>query len=208
MWECNFKKELETCKELQEMIRSLDIILPLEAREAFYGGRTEGFNLYEESVDMTEINYYDVTSLYVHINKTGKIPLGHPEIITENFKRVDHYEGLVKCKVLAPNGLYIPIVPVKCNGKLLFSLSTSCAENYQLTTCKHNDMERAFVGTWVTDELKMALSKGYKLLQIYEIWHFTNISEYDQNTKSGGIFTEYEYIFKDKTRGKWLARLV
>ena len=26
MWECNFKKELETCKKLQEMIRPLDII--------------------------------------------------------------------------------------------------------------------------------------------------------------------------------------
>ena len=56
-------------------------------------------------------------------------------------------------------------------------------------------MERAFVGTWVTDELKMALSKGCKLIQIYEIWHFTSISQYDQNTKSGGIFTEYVNTF-------------
>ena len=169
MCEFYFKKELETCAELQKRIRSLDIILPLEPREAFYGGRTEGFKLYEEAMDMTEINYYDVTSLYPHINKTGNIPLGHPEIITENFKSIYHYEGLVKCKVPAQSGLYIPILPVKYNGKLLFSLCRSCAENYQQTTCKHNDMERAFVGAWVTDELKMAISKGYKLLQIYEI---------------------------------------
>ena len=195
MWECNFKKESETCRELQEIIKSLDIILPLEPRDAFYGGRTEGFKLYDEAVDLTEINYYDVTSLYPYINKTGKIPLGHPEIITENFRSIDQYEGLVKCKVLAPRRMYIPILPIKCNGKLLFSLCKACAENYQQTTCEHSDMERAFVGTWVTDELKMALSKGYKLIQIYEIWHFTNISQYDQNTKSGGIFTGYVNTF-------------
>lgn len=45
MWECDFKKETETSTDLQEFMRSLDIILPLEPRDAFYGGRTEGFKL-------------------------------------------------------------------------------------------------------------------------------------------------------------------
>ena len=35
-------------------------------------------------------------------NKTGNIPMGHPNIITDNFNDIAEYEGLVKCKVLAP----------------------------------------------------------------------------------------------------------
>jgi hypothetical protein len=58
------------------------MINPLEPRDAFYGGRTEAFTLFQKDKD---ISYVDVTSLYPYINKTGKIPIGHPEIITESF---------------------------------------------------------------------------------------------------------------------------
>jgi hypothetical protein len=40
-----------------------------------------------------------------------------------------------------------------------------------------------FIGTWVTDEVKKAIDKGYILNSIYEVWHFENISQYDPNTK-------------------------
>ena len=97
---------------------------------------------------------YDVTSLYPFVNKTGKIPLGHPEIITEKFDSIDNNEGLIKCKILPPKELYIPVLPARCNGKLMFSLCRSCSEAYLTTKCKHFDEERAFTGTWVTDEVK------------------------------------------------------
>jgi alpha-acetolactate decarboxylase len=58
------------------------MINPLEPRNAFYGGRTEAFTLFQKDQD---ISYVDVTSLYPYINKTGKIPIGHPEIVTEGF---------------------------------------------------------------------------------------------------------------------------
>jgi hypothetical protein len=95
--------------------------------------------------------------------------MGHPDIITDNFKSIDEYEGLVKCKVLAPRGLYTPVLPVKCNGKLLFSLCRTCSEHYQQNTCHHSDEKRAFIGTWVTDEVKMAVSQGYKIQKMYEL---------------------------------------
>ena len=34
-------------------------------------------------------------------NKYGEYPLGHPEIVIENFALVEDYFGLVKCSVLA-----------------------------------------------------------------------------------------------------------
>lgn len=50
-------------------------------RDAFFGGRTEAFHLFAEAEKNTAIKYYNVTSLYPFINKTGKIPDGHPHII-------------------------------------------------------------------------------------------------------------------------------
>ena len=166
MWECDFKQQLSEDKAIKAFVDALEIVPPLEPRDAFYGGRTEAFKLYEESSDTKSINYYDVTSLYPWVNKTGKVPMGHPCIITDNFKDLQHYEGLVKCKVLPPRGLYIPVLPAKCNGKLLFSLCRTCGETYQKSSCQHGVQERSFTGTWVTDELKMAVSQGYTILKM------------------------------------------
>lgn len=66
-------------------IENLEMISPLEPRDAFYGGRTEAFKLHAEADENTDIKYFDVTSLYPFVNKTGKIPFGRPKIVTENF---------------------------------------------------------------------------------------------------------------------------
>jgi hypothetical protein len=82
------------------------MINPLKPRDAFYGGRTEAFTLFQNDQD---ISYVDVTSLYPYINKTGKIPIGHPEIVTEGFTDIQQYEELIKCKILSPRGLHTSI---------------------------------------------------------------------------------------------------
>jgi hypothetical protein len=168
------------------------MINPLEPRDAFYGGRTEAFTLFQKDKD---ISYVDVTSLYPYINKTGKIPIGHPEIITESFTDIQQYEGLIKCKILPPRGLYIPVLPVKMNNKLLFAQCRTCSENQQQKPCQHSDEERSLTGTWVTDELKKALEKGYVVQRIYEVWHFDETEQYDPKTKTGGLFTNYVNTF-------------
>ncbi|KAG8138993.1 hypothetical protein E2320_001766, partial [Naja naja] len=40
------------------------------------------------------------------------------------------------------------------------------------TECHHNDEERALTGTWCTVELSVAVEKGYRIAEIYEVWHF------------------------------------
>ena len=195
IWECEFKTELLSNSNMRQFINSLEVVTPLEPRDAFYGGRTEAFKLYAEATPEQQIRYYDVTSLYPFINKTGKIPVGHPQILTENFDDIHQYEGLIKCKVLPPRKLYAPVLPAKCNGKLIFGLCRTCSESYQSTPCKHCENERAFIGTWVTDEIKVAVAQGYEIVKIYEIWHFDEISQYDTSTKTGGLFTEYVNMF-------------
>lgn len=135
-------------------VLSTEIVPPLEPRDAFFGGRTEVFTLFSKSDKDCKIKYYDVTSLYPFINKTRKVPLGHPEIITDGLTDIHNYEGLIKCKILPKNGTYIPVLPHKSNGKLIFSLCHTCTELKQESPCNHSDEQRAITGTWVTDEVK------------------------------------------------------
>lgn len=152
MWESDFDRAVESMEEMKSFVENLEIISLLEPRDAFYGGRTEAFKLHAEADENTEIKYFDVTSLYPFVNKTGKIPLGRPKIVTDNFK-LQNYEGLIKCRILPPRDQYMPVLPLKINNKLLFGICRTCMEK-QIQTCQHTDRERMITGTWVTDEVK------------------------------------------------------
>jgi hypothetical protein len=47
----------------------------------------------------------------------------------------------------------------------------------------------------VTDELKKTHKKGYTIVQIHEVWHFDKMAQYDPDTKTGGVFTDYVDTF-------------
>lgn len=77
----------------------------------------------------------------------------------------------------------------------MFSLCRTYSEQYQQTQCQHTSTEGSLTGTKATDELKMTLKQGYKLLHIYEFWDIEDVSQYDPETKTGGLFTEYVNTF-------------
>lgn len=77
----------------------------------------------------------------------------------------------------------------------MFPLCRTCAETTSQETCKHDEEGGAITGTWVTDEVKTVIRKGYTLLNIYEVWHFENVSQYNTETKMGAVFTEYVNTF-------------
>jgi len=51
--------------------------------------------------------------------------------------------------------------------------------------CTHSDQERTLHGTWCTPELVMALEKGYRLVEIHEVWNFP------ENQRRVGLFKDY-----------------
>ena len=118
------------------------------------------------------IKYVDFTSLYPGVNKTQYYPLNHPVIITEQFKELEHYFGLMKCDVVPPLGLFHPVLPYRSNGKLVFSLCRTCVETMQQQRCEHSIEERKLRGAWVTEELKKAVELGYEIVKVHEVWHF------------------------------------
>ena len=133
--------------------------------------------------------YVDFTSLYPWVNKYGTYPLGHHDLYVGD-EIPDTVQGLLKCKVLPPTHLFHPVLPVRMNGKLLFPLCRTCAEEQQ-AHCDHNEEERALTGTWVTLELDKAVEMGYQILERYSAWHYEDIIQYDPVTKTGGLWSEY-----------------
>ena len=61
--------------------------------------------------------------------------------------------------------------------------SKSCG--WKEVTCGLNAQERALCGTWCTPELQKAVEKGYQILKIHEVWHFT------PENRRVGLFKEY-----------------
>ena len=73
----------------------------------------------------------------------------------------------------------------------------TCAEQCDNTKpCKHEKEEdRALVGTWVSIELMAALERGYRILDVYEVWNFAETTQYDKVTGLSGIFAKYIDVF-------------
>ena len=194
IWEYDYDKMYKEDADFRKIVdaefTNLDSLRP---RDALFGGRTNSTKLFHE-IDETsqdEIKYIDLCSLYPYICKYGVLPQGHPTILSqENIDKdnIEQYCGLIKCKVLPPTNLYHPVPPYKTNTKLMFPLCRSCAEH-------DKEEDRALVGMWVSIELLAAVEKGYRILDVYEVWNFPKTIRYDKVTGLGGIFAKNIDVF-------------
>ena len=184
LWECDFKRN----RNLKEFKKSWnrEVVTPLNPREAFYGGRTNASKLLYKCKNNQKIRYIDVCSLYPTVQFYDYYPVGHPIKICKPQTYDPEWYGIIKCKVIPPRKLYHPVLPVKIkmekSEKLLFPLCLTCARK-EIKECAHSDSERAINGTWTTDELNKSISKGYRIDEIHEVWHF--------ESKSNSLFKDY-----------------
>lgn len=193
MWECQFKYNQNINFDLFEYVQSLDFVTPLDPRDAFLGGRTEMFRKYCAATGKSVIRSYDANSLYPYICKYGEFPTGHPNIFIKDFPdSLENMTGFIKMIVLAPKNLYLPLLGMKINGKLIFGLCRLCMLTGNTGECSHSVSERALEGTFVIHEVRKALTLGYEILKIYEIWDYIP-TQFDG--VSGGIFVEYINLF-------------
>jgi hypothetical protein len=54
--------------------------------------------------------------------------------------------------------------------------------------------ERALPGTWVVDEVRSAVQKGYRVLEVLEMYQY-EVTQYDRQTGERGLFVEYINTF-------------
>jgi hypothetical protein len=197
LWECKLKSMRKNDKSINKFfIEHINQLKdkkhrpPLHPKDSFFGGRCAASKLYHVCDSDEKIFYMDFTSLYPFVVKRKRYPIGHPIRITENFDpNISVYEGFIFCKILPPRNLYFAVLPVRMRNKLIFPLCLKCAYDQNNQDCFHIDAERCLVGTWTTMELKKALEKSYKLIEVYEIWHFRELSP--QHIGEPGIFTEF-----------------
>ena len=182
-WECDWKRCKAADPAIQAFLLSYQTPQALDPRDAFFGGRTNAYQLYRQAQGDEKIMYYDFKSLYPWVNKYCQYPVGHPQIITNPpvSQGLLSYFGLVRCTILPPTDLLHPVLPYRCNKKLTFPLCAACVCQYidepllekSVDDCEHTDQQRALTGTWCTPEVHKALHKGYRILHIHQIYHFS-----------------------------------
>ena len=122
--------------------------------------------------------------------KTKALPVGYPRVYSGNdVPPIQQVNGLVSCSILPPRKLYLPVLPYSARGKLVFGLCRTCMESGDSESCSHDDSQRVLHGCWVSDELKLALNKGYRIQKVFQIWDFDMLES--DKTGSGGIFDSY-----------------
>ena len=199
MWSCEWNV-MRKKRDVYDYVCALDIQERLCARDALYGGRTGGCKLYHKVSNDKEIRYSDFTSLYPAVMKYDAYMYGAPEIINtcDNINLSDCF-GILKVKVSPPRGLYLPVLPYRCNGKLVFGLCAKCMENMTSDTpCTCTASEREWIGTYTSMELSKAVDKGYKIVKIYEVYNWKKKSVYEKNCQTkftNGLFTDYIDLF-------------
>ncbi len=188
IWEHDFnvlKEENESLRAyFTDRIKHYSLIKKygnVDLRQSFFGGRTNNLKFSYECQENEALKYSDFTSLNPYVLVSNAV--GHPKIITENFENINNYFGFIKCKILPPKQLYIPVLPLKMDKKLLFPLCAKCAVSKNINTCDHSDDERLLCGTWTSMEIQKAVTLGYEIKSILEILH------YDQ--QSNDIFKSY-----------------
>lgn len=199
MWEHQFDTILKENTSIQEYIDTLEHlkIEPLNPRDAFMGGRTGVCRLYHKCLPDEKILYQDVTSLYPYINKYGRYPTGCPKILVGSDldqRTVFDIEGILKVDILPPKKLYHPVLGLRMHSKLMFVLCYRCAYEKNSVECTHTDNDRIIRGTYIADELRLAVSKGYIVKKIYEAWEY-KIIQLDAKTANEGLFAGYINTF-------------
>ncbi|XP_055345043.1 uncharacterized protein LOC129592914 [Paramacrobiotus metropolitanus] len=190
IWSCQWRELKRQQQEaVQQALNDFCHVAPMNIRDALFGGRTEAFRLLAlpDSSKGEYVSYLDKNSLYPAVCKQKSYPLGIPEKILSNFKPLEEYFGIAHVRILPPVSLHLPVLPQRINNKCLFTLCWRCAElNNQDATCGHTDEQRCFNGVYTTPELTLAMSLGYTLIKIHEIWHYP---------RQGDLFSHYISTF-------------
>ena len=49
-------------------------------------------------------------------------------------------------------------------------------------------------GAWVTDKFRLAVDKGFRILDMSEVYEY-QVTRYDPETREGGLFADYTNTF-------------
>ncbi|KAK3925572.1 putative DNA polymerase [Frankliniella fusca] len=203
-WECAFKHDLEYDPAVKDYFKTHPTtrVTPLRLRDALTGGRTSAMQWHckADIAQGEKIKMVDVVSEYPSANLRGRYPVGHPTLYLPNdpnLPPVDQWNGVIKCTVLPPRDLFVPLLPYRAQGRLMFPLCRTCVENLNQDKCDHDDpADRELTDTWCAPELVMAIQeKGYTLVKVHEVYQYPSTIQFDADTGVDGLFSGYVKCF-------------
>lgn len=169
-------------------------VIPCDPRDSYKGGMTELYKVhYPGEFHIADyVSQYPTSMLGISFSPlTGEqrqwdLPVGRVEIsmFPELHRLNTEKLGIVKCRILPPNQLYAPFLGYKVPSKLvpggyecIYGLCRLCMIERCNHDCVHSDMERSFSGVWTISEIQYAMTIGYRVLNITEMWEYEGRSD-------------------------------
>jgi hypothetical protein len=159
----------------------------------FYGGRTEVFQPYCKVQESDTIQYHDVCSLYPYVCAFCELPFGIPQYIPGyqiDSNRLFHHDssvkywGYIRARIQPNAHCLLGLLPQRNeDGRLVFSV-------------EEQD------GCWGLNEMELAVSQGYVILEVYEIIHW------EPSQRSNEMFRGYvNYFLRMKQQAEGWKKL-
>ena len=195
VWECEIEEMRRQDPEMDAFMKDVKVFTRLAPRDALQGGKVDCMKTYARRSANREIIQIDCVSIYPSVFANYPMPIYNPEPILE-FSEEDlitvPYRGLIKCTILPNRSLKLPVLGINIRGGLYYGNCLTCIKEANQNECDHENIsDRAISGTWTTEEVKLAISKGYRILECHEVWHW---EEWDST-----LYTDYVKTF---LRGK------
>ena len=103
-------------------------------------------------------------------------------------------ESLIKFTIVPPE-IVSSRFALPCQSEThVHTLPNICPKSNTEQCCHKTDDERAVTGTWVIDEVRLAVQKGHRFLEIHEVYEY-KVTMYDPETRTGGLISGYINCF-------------
>ena len=160
---------------------------PLNTRDALHGGRRtccciiRGDHLVRTRyvticfrMQVFQIPYKS------HSNSCGRSVSGHRQC----HRKTDWY--VLSCR----RNVSIIWSYHRCDKRLMFCLCRTCpaVQNWTADWTHESIAERALVGMWVMDEVRLAVEKGYQIVEVYEVYEY-EVSRSGQRELAGSLLS-------------------
>lgn len=193
MWHCEWNRKKKT-QAVQNWLQKHYVPFPnchrLRGRNAIRGGRVEAAILKWRQSDHVDerLCFKDVVSMYPYVAREMPYPIGDYDVVigkylkemkTDDNKfmyRGKEIMGLALCHVLPPRDMNIPFLSyfVEATKNWTAIVCRTCSETCNVDPCHHSEEKRMFEITAVIEELNFAMSLGYKVVHIHEVYAYND----------------------------------
>jgi len=200
IWECQIKAKILNDPNYKYFLDNIYIKIPLERlipRNCYRGAYCDNFRLkwsYHEN-NNENLFFLDVNGLYSEVSVSKPFFVGkYIILIGKELQKLTitnkkfYYDdkivtgGSILLEILPPKDLFFPFLMYRTKmGKNCNTLCKKCCEIGNTKHCRHNDKDRALIGTYLISEIEYALTLNYTILNIFE----------------SHVYLESDFIFKD-----------